>query len=76
MGHFVYFFQLVVVDDSTWEFELIKYDILNDADEAVSKHSFACQEEPEDFDLDEGEKYELLAVMIADEFAGNKIDTT
>lgn len=59
-------------DENVWQYELMKYDMLKDKEESHSKHEFNCLEEPEDYELEEGEKYEVLAVMIADEFAGNK----
>lgn len=75
-GHFVLFFQLEYVeDDDVWEYKLIKYDMLTDQEEESTPNRFTCKEEPDEFDLDEDEKYEVLSVMIADRFGSNKRDS-
>ena len=74
VGQCALFFKLTFDEDKNiWEYELIKYDMLDDNEESHSKHEFTCQEKPEEWSLNGDEKYEVLAVLIADEFASNKL---
>jgi hypothetical protein len=63
----VYFFKLT--EGEPWVVKLVRYDLIKDEYIVVKELGFTCKEKKST-----GEKYEVIAVMIVDEFASNKAD--
>jgi hypothetical protein len=68
-------------EKNKWKFELIKYDLLENKEEVEKELEYTCPKKDEngydryEFDIDDGQKFEVFAVMLVDSFGGNKIDS-